>query len=127
MASAGAGETMSPNPADDPTGQHLVELIEAIVARYLAQLQAGENPDRGALLRAHPELGLQLEHRLAFVEMVHHVGLGSQENQTNRSESVSHTDSCPGDATTRLVASERPRLRGRPRNLPDYEILGELG
>lgn len=46
------------------------EQIEAIVERFLEQLQAGENPDRAALETAHPELAPALGRRLAVVEMM---------------------------------------------------------
>ena len=45
--------------------------IEALVEQYLDALQAGERPDRGRLLAAHPDLAEALDRRLALVEAMH--------------------------------------------------------
>src|SRR5262245_11359706 len=47
--------------------------VEALVERFLEQLQADQKPDRAALLAAHPELAPELERRLALVEMMYRV------------------------------------------------------
>src|SRR5262245_7970788 len=47
--------------------------IEALVERSLEQLQAGQTPERPALVAAHPELAPELERRLALVEMMYRV------------------------------------------------------
>jgi eukaryotic-like serine/threonine-protein kinase len=122
---------MSPDLPDDGTRQQPAEMIEALAGRFLAQLRAGENPDREALLRAHPELAGPLERRLAFVEMVYRVGLVPEEERTSLAETVNQTSSAAGDsaaqAPTRAATEAAGGPRGRPRSLPDYELLGELG
>jgi hypothetical protein len=46
-------------------------LVVSILDRYLAELQAGQAPDRDELLAGHPELAAQLEACLAGIEFVH--------------------------------------------------------
>jgi len=50
--------------------QSAVELA-GILDRYMSDLQAGEAPEQGQLLAAHPELAAQLEGCLAGIEFVH--------------------------------------------------------
>ncbi len=57
-----APETPPPEPAPD-----LVRVLDA----YLADLQAGQAPDRAALVAAHPELAAQLESCLAALDFIH--------------------------------------------------------
>lgn len=45
--------------------------IEALVEAYLDALQAGEQPDRAALLGAHPDIAEALDRRLSLVEAMH--------------------------------------------------------
>ncbi len=45
--------------------------LAAILDRYVAELQAGQAPDRGELLAAHPELAAELEACLAGIDFVH--------------------------------------------------------
>jgi serine/threonine protein kinase len=45
----------------------LIHILDA----YLADLQAGQMPDRAALLAAHPELAAQLESCLAALDFIH--------------------------------------------------------
>src|SRR4051812_3705563 len=42
--------------------------IEALVEDYLDGLQAGDRPDREAILSAHPDLAVELDRRLRLVE-----------------------------------------------------------
>ncbi|HZW30303.1 MAG TPA: hypothetical protein VFF52_06305, partial [Isosphaeraceae bacterium] len=44
--------------------------LAEILDRYLADLQAGQAPDRGQLLARHPELASQLQACLAGIEFV---------------------------------------------------------
>jgi WD40 repeat protein/tetratricopeptide (TPR) repeat protein/tRNA A-37 threonylcarbamoyl transferase component Bud32 len=44
--------------------------VEALVERFLEQLRAGEEPDRRALVAAHPDIAPLLDRRLALVEMM---------------------------------------------------------
>jgi serine/threonine-protein kinase len=50
--------------------------VEEIAEEYLDRLQAGEVPNRGAVVAAHPDLAAALEGRLALVELMHRVGRG---------------------------------------------------
>ncbi|MBI1311275.1 protein kinase [bacterium] len=51
----------------DSSASALVNVLD----QYLADLQAGKQPDRAALLAAHPELASQLEDCLSGLEFVH--------------------------------------------------------
>jgi len=53
-----------------PPSDSAAELV-SILDGYMAELQAGNAPDRDALLAAHPELAAQLEGCLAGIEFVH--------------------------------------------------------
>ncbi|MFL5241139.1 MAG: protein kinase domain-containing protein [Gemmataceae bacterium] len=105
--------------------------LEALVAQFLAQLQAGENPDREALIRAHPNVADRLKARLALAEMVYRVGLAPVEEWPSAGENVDWPNSTSGlhaRPTRRADANEEGRpAQGLPSNPPDYEILGELG
>ena len=48
-----------------------VEELAAILDRYMADLHAGEAPDRRQLLEEHPELAAQLDACLAGIEFIH--------------------------------------------------------
>jgi hypothetical protein len=56
--------------------------VEEIADEYLDRLQAGEAPDRGAVVAAHPDLADLLEGRLALVELMHRVGRGADAAET---------------------------------------------
>jgi eukaryotic-like serine/threonine-protein kinase len=105
--------------------------VEVLARRFLAQLQAGENPDRQALLRAHPHLAARLERRLALVEMAYRVGLAPHEDSGSLAETMNQTGFAGGDsasqAPTRVATGAADGPRGRLPSLPDYELLGELG
>src|SRR5262245_7440282 len=69
-------EPKPPGPVEGPAGQpppDAEQRVEALVERFLEQLQAGEAPDRPALVAAHPELAPGLERRLALVETMFRV------------------------------------------------------
>src|SRR6516225_12469915 len=55
-------ETPPPEPASE---------LARILDVYLADLRAGQAPDRAALLAAHPELATQLESCLAALDFIH--------------------------------------------------------
>jgi tetratricopeptide (TPR) repeat protein/tRNA A-37 threonylcarbamoyl transferase component Bud32 len=83
--------------------------VEEIAEEYLDRLQAGEVPDRGAVVAAHPDLAALLEGRLALVELMHRVGRGSD----------GANDTPPGPPPAR--PSPHPARIGR------YVIRGVLG
>src|SRR5256885_4976677 len=121
---------MSPHfPAG--TDPQTIDEVETLVAQFLAQLQAGEKPDREALVRAHPHVVDRLEARLALAEMVYRVGLAPVEEWSNTAEGDDWPVSAPGPhskLTRKDGAPEEPSLAlGRPANPLDYELLGELG
>src|SRR5437016_545801 len=67
-------EANSPDPAEGPSGQLLTDAerqVESLVERYVEQLQAGQPPDRAALVADHPDLAPLLDRRLALVEKMH--------------------------------------------------------
>jgi serine/threonine protein kinase len=96
--------------------------VEALAARFLAQLQAGENPDPQALVRAHPHLAARLERRLALAEMVYRVGLGPQGGRPSVTETVQPTGPSPDPHGGAAGSPGRPG-----ENIPDFELLGLLG
>jgi len=54
--------------------------IEALVEEYLDALQAGEPPDRAALLAAHPDIALALDRRLTLIEAMHRLAPSRTDN-----------------------------------------------
>src|SRR5438046_770769 len=94
---------MSPHPPAGTEPQTIDE-VEPLVERYLAQLRAGENPDRDALIRAHPLLADRLEPRLALAEMIYRVGLAPVEEWP----STAVNDDWPGSATGPHARLTRP-------------------
>jgi tetratricopeptide (TPR) repeat protein len=122
---------MSLHLPDDASGSPPADAVEALAREYLAQLQAGENPDRHALARAHPHLGADLERRLAHVEMVYRLGLAPGGEGTSMAESLEpQTDaSDPGGSQLSPTKLGEPPAApsGRPGNPPNYEILSKVG
>jgi tetratricopeptide (TPR) repeat protein len=113
---------------DDAPEEPAPDAVEALARQYLAQLQAGENPDRQAVLQAHPHLGATLEQRLVHVERVYRLGLAPREAPPSAVEgsegptyrsNPSANPSCGGGISEPVDA--------RPGDLPNYEILAELG
>src|SRR5262249_54050074 len=84
-----------------------------------------------ALLRLHPQLGSRLERRLALVEMMYHVGLGSVDEEPTSEETLDSVTyiPCPSDAPTVDAAQTQflPETGFVPRDLPGYEVLSLLG
>jgi hypothetical protein len=54
-----------------PLAEDAEQQVEEIAERFLDLLQAGETPDRQAVVAAHPELAGLLDRRLLFVENLH--------------------------------------------------------
>jgi tetratricopeptide (TPR) repeat protein/tRNA A-37 threonylcarbamoyl transferase component Bud32 len=105
--------------------------IERLARQFLAQLQAGEKPDREAVVRAHPQLGALLNHRLALVEMAYDLGLAPGSELTSVDETggaPAFTPPVDSSQAATAGAGERALFRPfQPSNPPDYEIVGELG
>src|SRR5262245_10215483 len=91
--------------------------IETLVEQFRAALRAGQQPDRQAILAAHPHLGERLELRLAMVEMVHRLGLESEPGAPLPDAMTVVTAAVPGTG----------RPSSWPPDLPDYHIVSELG
>jgi serine/threonine-protein kinase len=125
---------MSPR-LPDGTPPPLSDDVEALVAQFLAQLQAGDQPDRAAVLCAHPHLADRLAPRLVLAEMMFRVGLAPAEDRTSDAQIV-HASGSAYDAS--LMASDEAALpRGRqvspvavlpqsPRRLGRYEVFEEI-
>ena len=64
----------SSEPADEPPAAPLPHgedrLVDRIAEEYLDRLIAGEVPDRSEILRAHPEVAVDLDRRLALMELL---------------------------------------------------------
>src|SRR5262249_44908945 len=107
------------------------DAVEVLAAQFLAQLQAGENPDRQAVVRAHPDLGSRLERRLAHVGIIFRVGLGPEEEAPGTSQTVNAPSFRPDLSATperTVKAGESgPSAGTRPSSFANYEILSELG
>lgn len=126
--------------------------IEAIVEAYLDALQAGEAPDRRALLAAHPEIADALTRRLDLVAAMHRLArsesAGADEPEIGADgrairvrcphcgqaiqlvEPVEHEVTCrscgtsfPVDPSATLT---QPPAR-TPRSLGKFRVLGVLG
>jgi serine/threonine protein kinase len=121
---------MSPHLPDDVPPPQPPDAVEALAVQFLAQLQAGENPDRQALVRTHSHLADRLERRLALAEMVYRMGLAPQLDASG-GEAIEqpHSSSVPGASHSSMVATIGGAIgpRGTAGGFPDYEVLGELG
>jgi tetratricopeptide (TPR) repeat protein len=118
---------MPPHLSDDAGQPRPPDEVEALAAHFLAQLQAGENPDRQALLRAHPHLAGRLERRLALAEMVYRVGLAPQQDRPGAPETVPPPNLDDGPPATVVGPAEAADPPGLRQDLPGYEFLGKLG
>ena len=77
----------------------LLRRIEEIAEQYLERLQAGENPDRGAVLEAHPDIADLLEARLILAEALHSSRLDGMPPRLFGEEEPGPTDQAdPGDS-----------------------------
>jgi tRNA A-37 threonylcarbamoyl transferase component Bud32 len=62
---------MTPHEPAPETPPEDASALARILDAYLAELRAGQAPDRAALLAAHPELAAQLESCLAALDFIH--------------------------------------------------------
>jgi serine/threonine protein kinase len=115
--------------AEGAPGPQPADAVEVLAAQFLAQLQAGANPDRQVVVRAHPHLGDRLERRLAHVEMLYRVGLAPKEESTSDSQTTDAPAPAPDAKGERTVLAGEGAVTsgGRPGDPPNYEILAELG
>jgi serine/threonine-protein kinase len=113
-------DDLPPQPPDE---------VEVLAVQFLERLQAGEKPDREAVVRAHSHLADRLDRRLALIEMMYRVGLAPQPGQPSVAEMASATGPKPGAGPIPTVAGDQEAAAssGRPSNPPEYEILTELG
>lgn len=73
-----SGERKPSNPGDP--GFLREDRIEEIAESFLRALRGGRRPDRTDLILAHPDLGKDLEDRLALVELLFLAGSSRKEN-----------------------------------------------
>jgi hypothetical protein len=108
-----------PLPADD--------LLDEVLAAYLKADEAGQAPDRAALLARHPDLAADLTRFFAGLDRVEQVAaplraLRQSAGGDTDADAAGPTGSFrPGEPTT------LPARPSRPAAVPGYEILGELG
>ena len=60
--------------------------IEALVEEYLDALQAGEQPNRAALLAVHTDIAEALDRRLALVEVMYRLARSRTDDDTTPPE-----------------------------------------
>jgi tetratricopeptide (TPR) repeat protein len=122
---------MSPHQPNDASETQPLDEVEVLAAQFLTRLRAGEDPDREAVVRAHPHLGARLDRRLALVEMTYHVGLapeGSARNSPHaRWPSTLSPNLSPQQPRTVTADEGDSGAPGGSRDLGDYEIVCQLG
>jgi serine/threonine-protein kinase len=125
---------MLPRLPDGATPPQPADEVEALAAQFLAGLQAGEIPDREAVVRAHPHLADRLERRLALAEMIYRLGLapeGSRPSNVATAPAPSRAPKGTGQTPTGLPAALWPAAaagvepRG-VRRLGRYEVFEEI-
>jgi hypothetical protein len=95
---------------DQPTGSHH-DPLDAVIAAYVQQIEAGAVPDREALLARHPELAERL--RAFFTD---YDRLDRQAGELRLSHDPQRTTGGSG------LPGELPRVR----YFGDYELLEEI-
>jgi len=95
---------------DQPSGSR-PDPLDAVIAGYLQQVEAGAVPDRGALLAAHPDLAERL--RAFFVDY----------DRLDRQAADLHL---PGDPAQTTGGADQPGEPPRVRYFGDYELLEEI-
>jgi hypothetical protein len=125
---------MSPHPPDSGQTPRPADEVEMLAAELLAQLEAGQTPNREALVRAHPHLGARLDRRLALVEMMYRVGLAPQSASSLLETTAPATDTpdVPAHQAVTVAAEAVPAdavtvASGQRSNPRDFEIISELG
>jgi branched-chain amino acid transport system substrate-binding protein len=96
--------------ASDPSPRE--ERLQEILARYLQEVEAGQNPDPGLLLAAHPDLADDLRSFLADHEKMRRRVAQQQAPTLGYQE---------GDSP-----AEGPRVGAKVRYFGDYELLEEI-
>jgi serine/threonine-protein kinase len=96
---------------DEPTGSHQ-DPLDAVIAAYLQEVEAGAVPDRTALLANHPDLAERL--RAFFADY----------DRLDRQAGDLHL---PADATRGGDEPDPPGGPPRVRYFGDYELLEEVG
>jgi tRNA A-37 threonylcarbamoyl transferase component Bud32 len=94
-------------PPNDPTGSHH-DPLDAVIADYLEQVEAGAVPDREALLARHPELAERLREFFADFDR-----LDRQAAELRLAPGPDHSTD----------AGEQPGEPPRVRHFGDYELL----
>lgn len=97
----------------DDQAKELERRLEAIAEQYLNQLQAGEAPDRKALIDGHPDIAEQLERRLTLLEILFRAAQECPLGATALEEPHSGRDDSLGVSTQRNGSSADGRSRDR--------------
>ena len=96
------------------------ELLEQIADYYLSRLQAGEPPDRAALLATFPDIRLAREAKFQLVEKMHRGAQGRRMGEWSLTGDT--TQGRSPDAPVHTVSPP-----GQPTRIGRYEIRKELG
>ena len=135
---------------NDPSPADREALIDEIAEQYLDDLQAGETPDRFALLAAHPEITSALDRRLSLVEAMHRMadaqplheappvadGRAIRVRCPQCGNAIQLVEPHPREVICRACGSSVPVDEGGtapytpellPRTLGKFQVLGVLG
>jgi serine/threonine protein kinase len=110
------------HPAEVPDDPRLAEAVQ----EYLAQLQAGQKPDREELLRRYPDLAVPLAQCLDGLDLAHHAAA----KETDKEADVDETRAMD---VSLAAAADRPPSDLAPSQLPlssplgDFQIVREIG
>src|SRR5947209_4052250 len=92
--------------------------VDQIIADYLAAVDAGQAPDRAALLAAHPDLADELRAFFADADRV--------DRLAPPNETVAFHEASPAEERTLAPAAPADPAVGRVRYVGDYELLEEV-
>ena len=106
-------------PTESTAGQD--PELDAVIAEYLTAIQAGQRPDRGEILRRHPELVRPLEEFFADYDYFQHLAGQVASNEARQPPPPCTCDSTLGPAGSSAAAVPPPL-----RQFGDYVLTAEI-